>query len=103
MRLMPGFHDLGGKDFGPVNQRDHVRSEWDNRVDAVLKLMLDGRRFRVDELRRAIESLTERDYMSFSYYQKWLAAIRILIVEKELLSEDEIDARLDQLRQKAHV
>ncbi|MDE0882354.1 MAG: nitrile hydratase subunit beta [Myxococcota bacterium] len=97
---MPRPHDLGGKDFGPVNQRDHVRSEWDNRVDAVLKLMLDGRRFRVDELRRAIESLTERDYMSFSYYQKWLAAIRILIVEKELLSEEEIGARLDQLRQK---
>jgi hypothetical protein len=41
--------------------------------------------------------------MSFSYYQKWLAAMRILIVEKELLSEDEIDARLDQLRQKAPV
>ena len=103
MRSMPGPHDLGGKDFGPVNRQDHVRSEWDNRVDAVLKLMLDGRRFRVDELRRAIESLPERDYMAFSYYQKWLAAIRILIVEKGLLSEDDIGARLDQLRQKAAV
>lgn len=91
---------MGGKDFGPVDQRDHDRTEWDNRVDAVLKLMLDGRRFRVDELRRAIESLPERDYMSFSYYQKWLAAIRILIVEKGMLSEDEIAARLEQLRGK---
>ena len=103
MRCMPGPHDLGGKDFGPVKQSDHVRSEWDNRVDALLKLMLDGHRFRVDELRRAIESLPEREYMSFSYYQKWLAAIRILIVEKGFLSEDEISVRLDQLRQKAPV
>ncbi len=92
---------MGGKDFGPVNRRDHVRSEWDNRVDAVLKLMLDGRRFRVDELRRAIESLPEHDYMSFSYYQKWLAAIRVLIVEKGMLTEDEIAERLAQLREGA--
>ena len=101
MHDMPGPHDLGGKDFGPIDQRDHERTDWDNRVDAVLKLMLDGRRFRVDELRRAIESLPEKDYMSFSYYQKWLAAIRILIVEKGMLSEDEIATRLAQLRERA--
>jgi len=39
--------------------------------------------------------------MSFSYYQKWLAAIRILIVEKGMLSEDEIATRLAQLRERA--
>ncbi|MDA0367837.1 MAG: nitrile hydratase subunit beta [Proteobacteria bacterium] len=95
---MPGPHDLGGRNFGPVNRAEHARSEWDNRVDAILKLMLDGRRFRVDELRRAIESLPERDYMTFSYYEKWLAAIRLLVVEKGLLSEQEIDGRLAALR-----
>lgn len=98
---MPGPHDLGGKDFGPITRADHVRTTWDNRVDALLKLMLAGRHIRVDELRRGIESLPEDDYMSFSYYEKWMAAMRGLIVEKELLSESEIEARVAELRRKA--
>ena len=96
---MPGPHDLGGRDFGPIDRSEHVRSAWDNRVDGILKLMLDGRRFRVDELRRAIESLPEADYMAFSYYEKWIAAMRLLVVEKGLVSNEEIEARLAELRQ----
>jgi len=95
---MPGPHDLGGKDFGPISRAEHERSDWDNRVDAILKLMLAGRRFRIDELRRAIESLPERDYMTFSYYEKWLVAMRGLMVEKELLSDTEIEQRVASLR-----
>lgn len=98
---MPGPHDLGGKDFGPIKRADHVRTAWDNRVDALLKLMLAGRYIRVDELRRGIESLSEDDYMTFSYYEKWMAAMRGLIVEKALLSDAEIEARIAELKRKA--
>lgn len=98
---MPGPHDLGGKDFGPIKRADHERSSWDDRVDALLKLLLAERHIRVDELRRGIESLSENDYMAFSYYEKWMAAMRGLIVEKDLLNDAEIEARIAELQKKA--
>ncbi len=100
MRNMPGPHDIGGKNFGPVDRSEHTRTDWDDRVDAILKLMLAGRRFRIDELRRSIESLSEQDYMTLSYYQKWLVAMRGLMVEKGLLTEEDISRRLTELRKR---
>ncbi len=52
----------------------------------------------VDEMRRAIESLAPSDYLSFTYYQKWLAALHLLVKEKGVLSQIEIDRRVASLR-----
>jgi len=95
---MPGPHDLGGVDFGPVDLREHERSDWDNRVDAMQRLLRVTGLWSVDELRRAIESLAPDDYLSFSYYQKWLSAIHLLLVEKGVLTQSEIEARMAALR-----
>lgn len=95
---MPGPHDIGGKDFGPVPRAEHVRSDWDNRVDAMQRLLRLQGLWSVDELRRAIESLPPEDYLSFTYYQKWLSAIRLLLTEKGVLDETAIAARVAALR-----
>ncbi len=83
-----------------MSREEHDRSAWDNRVDAILKLMLADKRFRIDELRRSIESLSEHDYMTLSYYEKWLVAMRGLMVEKNLLTDEEIAEKLEALRRK---
>ena len=95
---MLGPHDLGGRDFGSIDRTDHKRSMRDQRVDAMQYTLRDRGYWSVDEVRRAIESLPNRDYLSFAYYQKWLAALRLLVIEKGLLSEAEIEGRIAQLR-----
>lgn len=95
---MPGPHDLGGRDFGPIDRADHVRSLRDKRVDAMQYTLRDRGYWSVDEVRRAIESLPPRDYLSFTYYQKWLAALHLLTIEKGLFSEAEIEKRIADLR-----
>lgn len=95
---MPGPHDLGGKDFGPIDRDEHVRSDWDNRVDAMQRLLRVAGLWSVDELRRAIESLKPEDYLSFTYYQKWISALRLLLVEKGVLDEAEIGVRIEHLK-----
>lgn len=95
---MPGPHDLGGRDFGAIDRSDHIRSDWDNRVDAMQRLLRLTGLWSVDELRRAIESLAPEDYLSFSYYEKWISALRLLLVEKGVLDEAEIQARIAQLQ-----
>ena len=51
------------------------------------------------EMRRAMESLDPDLYRSLSYYERWTAALEILMVEKGILTSDEIDRKVAQLGQ----
>jgi len=95
---MPKVHDRGGwSDDTPINRSEHVLSDWETRVDA-LHMVLGAKRVRTtDEMRRAIESLELEKYESLSYYEKWTAALEILMLEKGVLNADEIDRKMDQL------
>ena len=92
-------HDLGGQPAGPVDLAEHERTFFDQRVDAMMRLLAhpeDGY-YTVDAMRRAIESLPHDDYFGLGYYERWVRAIRQLVVEKGLLSEDEISRKLASL------
>ena len=95
---MPKVHDRGGwPDDTPINRSEHALSDWEARVDA-LHMVLGAKRVRTtDEMRRAIESLELEKYESLSYYEKWTAALEILMLEKGVLNADEIDRKMDQL------
>ena len=49
--------------------------------------------FTVDELRRGIESLPPARYESCSYYERWASSLETVLVEKGVLTSEEIDAR----------
>ncbi len=95
---MPAVHDRGGWPTGePIDQGEHqlMDSEW--RVDA-LHGVLGGKGLRrTDEMRRAIESLEPERYQNLSYYERWTAALEILLLEKGILNKEEIDAKVIQL------
>jgi len=70
-------------------------------VDALQKL-LSGKLqvFTSDAMRRAIESNTEEDYKSMLYYDKWIRAVRDLVIEQQLLTAKEIEDRIEVLRER---
>ncbi|MEM9030967.1 MAG: ScnB-like protein [Pseudomonadota bacterium] len=88
-------HDVGGLDFGPIDMHEHDLALWEKRVDAMLVLLATKKQaFKIDAMRRVIESYGEQEYDATEYYEKWVRAIRNLIVEQELVSKDEIEARI---------
>ncbi len=96
---MPQVHDRGGwPDAGSINQAGHDLSLWEKRTDALLVLLSGPAKqlIRVDELRRAIESLPSDAYEKLSYYERWITAIEALLVEKGVLTKDEIDRKADE-------
>jgi hypothetical protein len=95
---MRDSHDLGGLPAGQVDREEHETTFFEKRVDAVMRLLShpSRRMLRVDENRRAIESLP--DYADLGYYERWINSLRILLVEKGVLSEEEIRARIDEIR-----
>lgn len=85
-------HDRGGwPDPRPIDSEDHELAPWEATTNALVWVLVMNRGvLNVDEFRRAIEGLEPRQYESLSYYQRWLMAIENLLVEKEILSREEI-------------
>lgn len=71
---MRHMHDRGGwPDAGPIERAEHDYSMWEKRTDAMLRILTrDQHIIRVDELRRAIESIPPRDYETMTYYERWI-------------------------------
>jgi hypothetical protein len=95
-------HDVGGLEFGPIDRSEHDLALWEKRTDAMLVLLRGAQNaaFTVDAHRRMIESYGEQEYDRTTYYEKWMRAIRNLLVEQEILSREEIDARVEAVRAK---
>jgi hypothetical protein len=82
---------MGGSPAGPVERDQHEVEDWERLADAI-NGALEGRGLQTtDQHRRAIESL--EDYRDLSYYERWVAATERLLVEKGVLTSDEIDER----------
>ena len=97
---MPRVHDRGGwPEAGPINQAEHDLSMWEKRTDALLVLLASPAKqvLRVDELRRTIESLAPDAYEKLSYYERWITAIEALLIEKGILTREDIDRKAGEL------
>ncbi len=106
---MKAHHDVGGTTEGTAIPREqHAFHPWELRVDALMMVLTDAKRpggpyMTVDELRRHIESLTPEEYRSLGYYEKWLSSIAAQMVERGIISQAALDARMAQLEaQHAH-
>lgn len=97
-------HDIGGLDFGPIDRTEHDLALWEKRVDAMLILLAGPRKgaFKIDAMRRVIEDYGQQQYDATTYYEKWIRAIRNLLVEQEILSTAEIEAKIAAVEQEMH-
>lgn len=91
-------HDMGGLDGEPIDFADHDAEPWQKMVTAIRAALGDEpyRLMRVDELRRAIEDLNEKEY-DLPYFERWAEAMVNLMEEKDLLTRDEITARMTEI------
>ena len=92
-------HDMGGNEAGEVEFTDHDLAPWQKEVFAMRQVLggPDRQLIRVDELRRAIEDLPEEQY-AMAYFDRWVRAVRTLVVEKGVLKDEEIAARMEEIR-----
>ncbi|WP_431280962.1 nitrile hydratase [Humitalea sp. 24SJ18S-53] len=89
----PAMHSIGGDArFRCVAvERDEAPPDaFGKRVDALRQLLAAKGLLSVDELRRGIESLPADDYFAFSYYERWLASMAGLMVEKGVIPAEDI-------------
>ena len=94
---MRGPHDLGGLEAGPVDTAPHDMTFWEKQIDA-LNMLLGAKGIRrTDENRRYIEMLGHDAYNTLSYYERWTASMSRLLIDKDYITQDEIDAKIADL------
>lgn len=99
---MNSVHDIGGTDgFGPVHEEANepvFHEPWEARVFGMMMLRAGGETEAIplDAARHRLERLPPAQYLSSSYYQRWLAAKETGIIEGGVLKLEEIDARTAQ-------
>jgi len=95
-----GHHDMGGLPAGPIERSEHDYAHWEKRVDALMVLLSapERRLLRVDELRRQIEGLGPGAYDAMSYYERWIAAITRVLLERGVLSADELGRKMEAVK-----
>ena len=59
----------------------------------------NGGYFTIDAVRYGIERMAPVDYLRASYYERWLASLEYNLTHEGLITSDELDSRLDLLRQ----
>ncbi len=93
---MRGGHDLGGRgDRGPINPQAEneepvFHAEWERRVFALTLATGMLGQWNIDESRHARERQEPLAYAKNSYYENWLEGLEKLLLEKELISSNEL-------------
>ena len=96
---MRAHHDLGGRPAGTIDRTERELEPWEKRVDAILRLLVGPgcKLMTVDELRRGIEGLGPGAYDELGYYQRWIASITENLLEKGVVTVDELGRRLAEI------
>ena len=98
---MNGAHDLGGMHgFGPINPEPDepvFHADWERRALAITLAMGAYGQWNLDMSRHARERVDPAEYLAGSYYEHWLQGLQTLLVEKGLLTAEEIQQRMSEL------
>jgi nitrile hydratase beta subunit len=106
---MNGVHDMGGMHgFGPVVRQENepvFHEAWEGRVRALVVDLCKHNVINLDEFRFAVERIKPEDYYGFSYFEKWFVGLLILLTEKGILDEANVQemARQFGLDDKQHL
>ena len=93
---MNGGHDLGGMHgLGPIDAEPEAAEpvfhhEWEQRVFALMLATGALGQWSIDVGRHARERQHPADYLRHSYYENWLTGLEKLLVERGLVSAEEL-------------
>lgn len=87
-------HDMGGRfGDGPVTpelESVQLHAPWHPRAMAITVASGSLGRWNIDVSRHARECLAPKDYNRFSYYEKWIAALADLLVQRDVVTREEL-------------
>jgi nitrile hydratase len=97
-----GVHDMGGTHgYGPIRPRENdetFHDEWEKRVPGLSGITRLAGIVNIDESRHGIERMPPDQYLTATYYERHLFTVELNLIEKGILSSDEIERRIELLQ-----
>jgi hypothetical protein len=90
--------DFGGLPAPPVVITEHALAPWEKRCHATLETLYWRQVMSQEERRKAIEDLGGTIYAGLAYYQKWALAVANHLMDKGLITQDELAAKMAEVR-----
>ncbi len=92
-------NDIGGMAAGAVNPHGGDPESWQKLLTATVSSLGPARRgiIRIDEFRRAREDIPDEVYSGLTYFELWTRGIANLLIEKGVVTGDEIKARMIEI------
>ena len=87
-------------DHQQVNQDDRDLYDWEKSTHALVEALREQGIIYTEELREGIDSIPAHQFDSLSHYETWSASVAMLLVDKNVLTEQEIEAKVQQLDQR---
>jgi hypothetical protein len=94
--------DIGGEHAGPVDTLDHGMRHWERQANAFRSVVQMTKLTCTDELRRAAEELGSR-YKDMEYFEITTSAMRTVLLEKGVFTEQELQAKMAEVRARFNV
>jgi hypothetical protein len=89
------INDVGGLEGFALPQPEldepPFHADWEAHVLAMNRALIGAGIYNLDEFRDAVERMPPERYLASSYYEKWLTAISTLLVDKGVLTQEELD------------
>ena len=100
---MNDIHDMGGmQGAGPIApEKDEpvFHEQWERDAFAIMVATMGQGLYNLDEFRHAIERMNWAHYLESSYYEHWLTSVETLLTEKGIISREELEARVKQVKE----
>jgi nitrile hydratase subunit beta len=99
---MNGAHDMGGMHgFGPVVREENepiFHADWERTVFGINRAIRARGLINIDESRHGIERMPPAEYLAASYYERWLSSLERVLVEKGIVTQEELASRIKLLK-----
>src|SRR5207245_7564813 len=89
----------GAGPIAPENDEPVFHEPWEKKVFAMQIATSGQRLYSSAEFRHAIERMNWIHYLESSYYEHWLTALETLLGEKGIISREELEARVKQVKE----
>jgi hypothetical protein len=89
--------DVGGLPAGAVPREEVPQLFWEKHMIAMFNVLWSKGVFNLDEFRRAVEAMSPGEYQQSSFYGRRVDGMTDLLVEKGIISREELAARTEQI------
>jgi len=96
-------HDVGGQPDGPMAYKEKEEEDWEARTYVTCECLAWRGVWSAEERRRAENDLGETLYFGLPYYARWIMVAAKTLINKGIITPDELSAKLEEVRQRLEV